>query len=61
MRPRMLSASGLVFNHEVSHWNRPGPYRRPYEEHYYKRRNVFRFLGYWSHAVQLPEYRVWIE
>ena len=26
---------GLVFNHEVSHWNRPRPYyHRPYEEHY---------------------------
>jgi hypothetical protein len=41
----MLSASGLVFNHEVSHWNRPRPYPRPYEEHYYKRQNVFRFPG----------------
>src|SRR5207244_445635 len=35
---------GLVFNHEVSHWNRPRPSHRPYGQHY-KRRNVFRFPG----------------
>ena len=44
---------GLVFNHEVSHWNRPRPYHRPYEEHY-KRRNVFRFPGTGHEQFSFP-------